>query len=167
MQTSREALNTVSLGQADAYMGNLATAGYIIGQFGFSNVKVAAPTPYSNNLSIAVRKDWPELAGILQKALDALTDEEKNAFKQKWLAGRYEQGFDYSLFWKILAVFVAILVLTGFCLWHIRRQKTALQISDERYALAMNAAREGLWDRDIGQHKILFSPGYYQMLGYQ
>ena len=167
LPTSREALNAVSLGKADAYVGNLATATYIIDQYGINNVKVAAPTPYDNNLSIAVRKAWPELVGIFQKALDSLTVAEKSAFKQKWLAVRYEHGFDYTLFWNVLAVFAGILLLTGYWLWHIRRQKIRLQMSDERYALAMNAAREGLWDWDIDKHKIHFSPGYYEMLGYQ
>ena len=44
VRTSRDALEAVSLGKADAYVSNLAVGVFPIQKHGFLNVKVAAPT---------------------------------------------------------------------------------------------------------------------------
>lgn len=39
--------------------------------------------------------------------------------------------------------------------------------SEERFTLAMEATRDGLWDWDIRTGETYFSPGYFKMLGYE
>jgi len=112
--TVSDALLRLSRGEAKAFVGNLLTSGYYIGQLGLSNLKVVGQTPYSFDLAMAVRGDWPVLAGLLRKALDAIPEERRNAIYRDWIAVRYEQGLDYSLFWKFLAgaavLFIAVLL---------------------------------------------------------
>ncbi|WP_422452286.1 transporter substrate-binding domain-containing protein [Endozoicomonas sp. ALC066] len=43
----------------------------------------------------------------------------------------------------------------------------ALRSSEERYQLAMDAASDGLWDWDVANERIYFSPRYQSMLGYE
>lgn len=43
----------------------------------------------------------------------------------------------------------------------------ALRLSEERYQLAMDAAFDGLWDWDMANDAIYFSPRYQQLLGYE
>ena len=43
----------------------------------------------------------------------------------------------------------------------------ALRSSEERYQLAMDAASDGLWDWDVVNDSMYFSPRYQIMLGYQ
>ena len=43
----------------------------------------------------------------------------------------------------------------------------ALRASEERYQLAMDAASDGLWDWDVVNDSMYFSPRYQIMLGYQ
>ena len=94
-KTSKEALEAVATGLSDAYIGNLATATYIIQQQNFTNLKVAAPTPFGNhNQAMAIRDDWPELAGIINKTIAAMVPEEHTAIRTKWGAIDYEQGVD-------------------------------------------------------------------------
>jgi ABC-type amino acid transport substrate-binding protein len=88
-----EKLEAISFGKVDAGIENLATASYIIQKYGLTNIKIAAPTPYGNyNLHMAVRKDLPELLGIINKSIDLITPEEHIQIRNKWLSVKYEYG---------------------------------------------------------------------------
>ncbi|MBM9614552.1 transporter substrate-binding domain-containing protein [Desulfobulbus rhabdoformis] len=78
-------LEAVSLGKADAYIGNLANAKYLMNHHGLYNLKVVASTPFGNHdQAMGVRKDWPELATIINKVLRTLSAEERLAIEKKW-----------------------------------------------------------------------------------
>lgn len=47
-----------------------------------------------------------------------------------------------------------------------REKDAALRKSEERFALAMEAARDGLWDWNVAGGEVYYSPGYARMLGY-
>ncbi|CAK0743478.1 two-component system, cell cycle sensor histidine kinase PleC [Azospirillaceae bacterium] len=47
-----------------------------------------------------------------------------------------------------------------------KRAEQALLESERRYALAIQGARDGIWDWDLETGTIYFSPGWFQMLGY-
>jgi len=92
-ETAKEAIEAVATGQADAYIGNLTIGTFIIQQNNFINLKVSAPTPFDNhNQAMAIRNDWPELAGIINKTLATITLEEHSAIKKKWLFIDNEKG---------------------------------------------------------------------------
>ncbi|KIX15757.1 PAS domain S-box protein [Dethiosulfatarculus sandiegensis] len=42
----------------------------------------------------------------------------------------------------------------------------SLQKSERRFQLAMEATKDGLWDWDVRENRVYFSPGYAAMLGY-
>ena len=121
-----EALRAVATGKADAYVGNMTMASYIIDKLGLGNLKVAAPAPYSNDLTIGVRKDWPELVTILDKALATISNKERRAIRQEYLGIRYDVKVNYSLVWKIVAGATLLLLLSLLWVEHTRQQKTAL-----------------------------------------
>jgi len=92
-QTTLQSLEAVSNGKVDAYVGNLAVASYLIEQKGLVNLKVAAPSLYpEDTYAMGVRKDWPELARIIDKALRSIPAAEHRRIDQKWLSLRYEHG---------------------------------------------------------------------------
>lgn len=134
-----EALKAVSTGVADAFIGNLAVASYLIERDGLVNLKIAAPTDYANSeLAFGVRKDLPELTAILQKALDSITESERREILRRWISVRYEQSGDASLLRRIA---LTTLVATGFVVsvvllwnWSLQRQIAERRRAQEELA---------------------------------
>ncbi len=113
-----DALAQLSHGKVYAYIGNIATVSHVIKREGLTNIKISGDTPYKYELSMAVRNDWPEFAPILQKALDSITEQERDQIYRNWIKLRYEHGVDYALLWKVLAgVFI---VLATVVVWNRR-----------------------------------------------
>ncbi len=111
------ALKLLASGRADAYVGNLAVAEYLIEKNGLVDIKVAAPSDYGDDeLCFGVRKDWPELTALIDKALASFSEEDHRAIRNKWLSLRVEHGIrtrDVG-FWVLLVAglsFVWILSL--------------------------------------------------------
>ncbi|HKI05447.1 MAG TPA: EAL domain-containing protein [Thermoanaerobaculia bacterium] len=48
-----------------------------------------------------------------------------------------------------------------------KRAEVALRDSQESYALAVNGAKDGLWDWDLKRQRIYFSPRWKSMLGFE
>ena len=81
-----DSLKHVASGEVDAAILFLGTANYLQTKHQLDNLKVAAFYDRNNaNESIAVRKDWPILAGILQKGLDSLSEQEVQKIFAKWI----------------------------------------------------------------------------------
>jgi PAS domain S-box-containing protein len=106
----REGIEALQQGRVFAYIDNMLVLSYYLAKSKTSNVKIAGETPYVNAQSMAVRKDWALFAGILGKALDSISETERDLIYQKWVPIRYEHGFNYSLLWKSLAVFCVVVL---------------------------------------------------------
>ena len=48
-----------------------------------------------------------------------------------------------------------------------KKAESSLRKSEERFRQAMEATSDGLWDWDVANNSVYFSPGYYRMLGYE
>ena len=120
------ALQAVATGQADAYIGNLTVASHIIHGHGFSHLRVAAGSPFGDQaLSMGNRIDWPELTSIINKALASITEEEKTAIRNKYLAIKFEQGINKTevLKWALIIGGTAAGVILLFIFWNTRLSK--------------------------------------------
>ncbi|HKI50185.1 MAG TPA: transporter substrate-binding domain-containing protein, partial [Desulfobacteria bacterium] len=83
--TTSDALDAVSKGEADAYVGNRAVATYIIERELIANLEVHGKIAETASVNaIGVRKDQPILRDILQKGLDDLGKEEVSEILEDW-----------------------------------------------------------------------------------
>ena len=144
-ETSREALEAVSLGKADAYLASLAVGSFLIDTYGLTNIKVAAPTGYDNDKqSFGVRNDWPELQTILNKALAALDQREISDMRAKAFAMRYSVGLETRtvLLWILVAILLAVATVAPVILWNRRLgREVELRRALEARAEAANQAK--------------------------
>lgn len=122
VESMHEALVAVEERQADAAIIFFATSYYLQNKYQFSQIKFPAFYNHnSSNESIAVRSDWPILAGIFQKGLDALSLAEKQAINEKWYAPD-ELPVDYETIGRIvMTLLIILLVLLGW-IGQIKRQ---------------------------------------------
>lgn len=144
MAGARQALDALSKGRVDAYIGNLTVGAYLLNRWGYSNIQVAAPAPFSEHtLAMAVRPDWPELASLLDRFFRALTPMERAELTNPWLSIRYQYGANWPLVGKVVAAIVMIgtISLLIFGLWNrklqkeIRKRKQAQQLVMEHNAV--------------------------------
>ena len=85
-----EGLLLVNLGNADAYIDSLGLVSYQIEHNLLSGLRIAGKLEMKgvetvNNLYMGVRKDWPLLHSVWQKALDSLTEDEIFQIQNRWL----------------------------------------------------------------------------------
>lgn len=111
-----EGLRDVSAGKLDYFIETLNSASLKIQRLGLANLKIVGKTPYADVNHIGVRNDDPVLRNILDKALRSISPQERDRIIQKWFSVKFEQGFDYSLLWKILAV--AAVLMMGVFYWN-------------------------------------------------
>jgi signal transduction histidine kinase/CheY-like chemotaxis protein len=78
-------LEMVRTGTAEAYIGVMATVVPALNNID-GNLRVVLSTPYAARIGFAVRKDWPVLVGILNKALAAIPGEERDRIHNAWVA---------------------------------------------------------------------------------
>ena len=138
VDNTREALEKVSLGLADAYVGNLAVGSYILTTHGINNVKVGGTTPYNYELRMGVRKDWPELVTILNKFLNTLSNEEKLQIRQKWLSIKYDITVDKTIIHQIIIATSIILLIAVLWIIYIKRKHIQLRQSEEQLNKIIN-----------------------------
>ena len=134
-----EALND---GDIDAFAGNLGVISFEMKRLKVNNIKVAAPTPFVDELRFGSLKYWPELVSILDKALDSISNQEKVAIKNNWLGITVEFGTKIStiLQWTLPTLLIIIAILT-FILITNRRLTNEIMIRKKAEAAADNVSR--------------------------
>lgn len=115
------ALMYVSIGQADATIGNLGVMGYYLSNKGFQDLQIAADTEVDNiDIRIGVTKGEPILVSILDKAIGSISNQERSKIMQEWGTVRYEHGVDMKKVWTYVAIGIGavLLIIGGIVFWN-------------------------------------------------
>lgn len=82
-----ESLKKLVLGEADAFIGDIASTTHNIKEFSFSSITPVARGPFPEPaLHMGVRKDWPILRDLISKVLMAMPKEQHTALKAHWFS---------------------------------------------------------------------------------
>ncbi len=150
--TFSEALAAVAQGETDCAVGNAATSAFWIQQKGMTNLRLAVPVGEgTQDLHFGVRKDWPELVSILNKGINALSEEEVLAIRRKWVDVDIQPRLDWSrallLIGAVIGIFLPIIAFIVFHNWRLRQEmqarratESALQESEEEYRSLVQSA---------------------------
>jgi signal transduction histidine kinase/CheY-like chemotaxis protein/membrane-bound lytic murein transglycosylase MltF len=84
-KSNEESMEVVSVGKADAYIGNLAVSTYIINKYMINNLNVMSKVQgFNTSIGMAVDKDNEILFSIIQKSLKSITTQEDQEIKSRW-----------------------------------------------------------------------------------
>jgi signal transduction histidine kinase/ActR/RegA family two-component response regulator len=120
----------VSAGAADGAIADYMLASYLIDKYGITNLKYDAELDFHWDLRFAVNKAKAPLRGILDKVLDTIGPEERQAIYNRWVGLKLEHrpGFLERNLKAIAGVFAAVLcLLIGVAIFNrsLRRQVEA------------------------------------------
>ncbi|MFP6798194.1 MAG: response regulator [Pseudomonas sp.] len=153
------ALRAVSSGRADAYVGDMIVASYLIRELNLTNLELRGETGLSSSeFRFAVRPDWPQLVSLLNLAMNDLSDTEEEAIKERWLppltAFNWRRLLDVG--WPYLLGLLALVIFV--LLWNRRltvqiseRQRAEAEASRQRSTLLalINAIPDPIWFKDV------------------
>ncbi|CAE6889710.1 Histidine kinase [Pseudomonas marincola] len=158
VESSEEALRAVSSGRADAYIGDMIAASYLIRKLNLNNLELRGEAGLNTSeFHFAVRKDWPELLVLMDKALASLTNDEQQEVKDRWLPHLTEFNWHrlLQLAWPYLLGTLVLITLILF--WN---RRLAEQIAERKAAEAeadlqrtklltlINAIPDPIWFKD-------------------
>ena len=144
--TVEAALRAVANGTEIAFVGNFATTSYLAKSLGVSNLKYVpievSAGDESQSLHFAVRKDWPELVSIINKALASITKEQRTQINNKWID--VEGAVDFSYVLRIIGIagliLLAVLVVSYFWIIRLRKEVAKRKKAQEEATLAKEEA---------------------------
>ncbi len=119
------ALEDVLGGKAAAAVVERNTASLIINGYRMYSLQINQNLiQLDDSIAFAVRKDWPELVDILNKGLDSISQEEREAIEQKWQAVPIQIGFTRADMFRIISLVVAVMgIFVAVSLFWNRRLK--------------------------------------------
>jgi two-component system sensor histidine kinase EvgS len=134
VRTVGEGLRAVANGDADVYVGDIATAEALIRRDYPARLKLAAATDERAALSIAVSQRYAALAPLIDRALIRLPERRALAIRNTWLRSEYTWGGS----WREIArkvgpagVLIMLLLLTVSYAYVRLRRETRLRLRSE------------------------------------
>ncbi len=140
VENGSEALQFLSDGLVDAYVGDAICSNYMIQKTGFFNLRISGVTKHQNEHRFAVTHNNIQLLSILQKALNTISSEQKEHILNKWRGLHVEQGVRIEKLAKIMIAVICLFTLFTYWLFRLKREifqrkqvEQALQFSESRF----------------------------------
>ncbi len=121
VSTIQNGLTAVSTGKIDALIATLAQASYHISELGINNVRIVGKTEFTTQLAFGIRQEYKPLIALFNRALNSISQNEKQHIHSKWGEPKYAAKIDYLLFTKIAGV--VLLLFAIFVYWNRKLAK--------------------------------------------
>lgn len=173
------ALNAVSTGEADFYIGNLASVSHVARSAGLTNLKVSCRIGRDRHaLRMGIRKDWADFAGIISKVMSVIPVQEQSSIYDRWVRLPHERPVSLnSVLWWVIRLGVPVLCVFLLLWWRNSRLRheicdrkaaeAALRESEQRLSMALDSPDYGLWELLIPSRELHVPERLFQEnLGY-
>lgn len=138
--STREALEMVSTGEADAYIGDAAYANFAIKEHDLLNLQFAGQTNYDTAYRIGIVENRTELASIINKALNNLTRDQRREIENKWMGLHVTEGISADTIRRGLLLLGLLLLPVAYWIFRLRQSKTVLEKSESQLRAIIDAS---------------------------
>lgn len=123
-----DALNAVKHREVDVAFVDSPTTIRLLQRPDFNHLQISATSDYRFGIAMGVRKDWPELQSILNKALAQIPADKAREIQNRWLNVQYDVGIQKQQieYWGIRIASGVALVLV---LFGLRNRELSKQIN--------------------------------------
>lgn len=108
----REGLAMLAAEEIDGYFDVIASITYNASQSGLTHLNTSIVREYSSALHMGIIKGKPELLSIINKALAAITSDEKRRIDQRWMSVNTIERTDYTLLLQVAAILLIFLLVS-------------------------------------------------------
>lgn len=120
-----DGLNSLALGEIDAFLCSLPLAGYSIAKKQFTNLRIVGKTEIEVELGFGVNQNHPILHNILNKMIANRSEESVQSVLSRWTRQQYIEKIDYTALYITLFVFTLISCIGIFAYLRIKRESQA------------------------------------------
>ncbi|MFK2891654.1 ATP-binding protein [Dyella flagellata] len=178
VQSVQEGLRLVASGQVDAFVGNLGVAQRLIHQNYAGVLYVSGATGYSRSLSIGLAPQYEPLRLLMDRALKAIPEEDRERIQNTWLPASLEYGVPRRTLWEVLTpigvvILVSIIVL-GLIIAYLRREiyqrrraQQELQYQNRFLESLMATLPVPVYVKDLQGRYIMVNPAFQKIVGRQ
>ncbi|RMF18772.1 MAG: PAS domain-containing protein [Gammaproteobacteria bacterium] len=142
VDTIAQALQKVAWREADAAIAASGPAVWFQQKLGLTNLHVAGQTGFTIELAMAVRKDWPELARILDKALEHLPESTHQQIQHRWVRLEVATWSPQHTTLIATAIVLALILIAGILAWNRSLKRVIAQHSATLTSRRQERARD-------------------------
>ena len=156
----RQALQLLVSQQARYAVVDEAQLSRLSGEAEFAGLAVVGDIGLPQLLRVATRREWPELASIMQSALRAIPARDLDQLHSRWLQPKYPRLSESPGFWQNLSLLLAMFLLASLAVvfWQRRQQRSLehglLAAREESAARAAGAEALRLTQFSIDQSTV-------------
>lgn len=129
--TPAECYQAVANGTVYAAVGEVANASYLIKTYQWANLRSGSVVSSSERLYIGVRRDWPLLVKIIDKALAGITAEDRARINNRWIAADTSLDRRWVKAFKVAAIVAGVAVVV-FLLIFFHNRRLARELAERR-----------------------------------
>ncbi|MGR1199757.1 ATP-binding protein [Aeromonas hydrophila] len=143
-KSASDGLARVATGEGDAYIGNLVVVSRLIAEQFDDRLHIAAPTPFKDELAVAVREPYVPLLPLVNRVLVSMSDKERRQIRNSWLALNYSEGVPWQQLMRTLiplgAGITLFILMLFIAYWRLRQEITIRQQVEAALASAKERA---------------------------
>lgn len=138
-----QTLAAVARGEVFAAVADVVNASYLIRTQRLANLRLGSVISGTSANRMGVRKDWPELARIINKALAGISPLERKQISDRWIALDYASSDRWVKAFRVTAVAAAVILL-GVVLVFLHNRRLQRELGERR---RIQAELEQAYDR--------------------
>ncbi|UXY53572.1 EAL domain-containing protein [Pseudomonas tohonis] len=171
-------LQALATGQADAFVGDLASSVWSLRQLRLEGLYISGETPYRYQLAMATPRGDTPLVGILDKVFADISAAQVEAIQDRWVGGVIDRR---PVWTTLIAYGLPALLLIGLALVFVLRinrrlsgemsrralLEDELRTSEQHYRGLVESLNAIAWEMRLDEHRFTYvSPHAERLLGY-